>query len=59
MYLQYSRPPYLSPFAKYLEGVVQHQHVYLFSLVSAFSKKNYKMCLRGCMCVFVRVCVYL
>ena len=29
MYLQYSIPPYLSPFAKCFEGVVHHQHVYI------------------------------
>ena len=28
MYLQYS-PPYLSPFAKWLEGIVHHQHIHL------------------------------
>ena len=40
MYLQYSRPPpYLSPFAKSLEGVVHHQRVHLcsYSVLTALS----------------------
>ena len=32
MYLQYSRPNYLSPFAKCLEGVVHHEWVHIFNV---------------------------